>query len=81
MTTLEQVIQILQEVKPTKDLSEFEDIVESGYIDSFELMTLITMLGEQFGVEIDIEEIIPENFNSAAAMADMIDRLLAAQKA
>ncbi len=81
MTTLEQVIQILQEVKPTKDLSEFEDIVESGYIDSFELMTLITMLDEHFGVEIDIEEIIPENFNSAAAMADMIDRLLAAQKA
>ena len=79
MTTLEQVIQILGEVKPTKDLSDIEDIVEGGYIDSFELMTLITMLGEGFGVEIDIEEIIPENFNSAAAMAEMIDRLLAAK--
>ena len=79
MTTREKVLDILKTVKPSADLSETEDIVEGGYIDSFELMNLITMLGEGFGVEIDIEEIVPENFNSAAAMAAMIDRLLAAK--
>lgn len=77
MTTREQVLEILKEVKPTKDLESVLDIVEGGYIDSFELMLLITTLGERFGVEISIDDIVPENFNSVDAMARMIDTLTA----
>ncbi len=75
MSTREKILGILKEVKPTKSLENVTDIVEGGYIDSFELMTLITTMSETFGVEIDIDEIVPENFNSVAAMAAMIDRL------
>ncbi len=75
MSTREKILDILKEVKPTKSLENVTDIVEGGYIDSFELMTLITTMSETFGVEIDIDEIVPENFNSVAAMAAMIDRL------
>jgi acyl carrier protein len=77
MTTREQVLEILKEVKPTKNLENIQDIVEGGYIDSFELMLLITTLSERFGVEIDIEDIVPENFNSADAIARMVDSLKA----
>jgi acyl carrier protein len=75
VSTREKILDILKEVKPTKSLENVTDIVEGGYIDSFELMTLITTMSETFGVEIDIDEIVPENFNSVAAMAAMIDRL------
>ena len=77
MTTREQVLEILKEVKPTKNLENIQDIVEGGYIDSFELMLRITTLSERFGVEIDIEDIVPENFNSADAIARMVDSLKA----
>jgi len=73
--TQEKVIAILKEVKPTRDLSDVQDIIEGGYLDSFELMSLIAMLGEGFGVEIGIDEIGPENFNSVAAMVAMVERL------
>ena len=73
--TQEKVIAILNEVKPTRDLSDVQDIIEGGYLDSFELMSLIAMLGESFGVEIGIDEIVPENFNSVAAMVAMVERL------
>jgi len=73
--TQEKVIAILKEVKPTRDLSDVQDIIEGGYLDSFELMSLIAMLGEGFGVEIGIDEIVPENFNSVAAMVAMVERL------
>ena len=73
--TQEKVIAILQEVKPTRDLSGIEDIIEGGYLDSFELMSLISLLGEGFGIEIGFDEIVPENFNSVAAMVAMVDRL------
>ena len=38
MPVKEQVLAILKEVKPTKDLGGLNDIVGGGYIDSFELM-------------------------------------------
>ena len=73
--TQEKVLAILKEVKPTPDLSGIEDIIEGGYLDSFELMNLISMLSEGFGVEIGFDEIVPENFNSVAAMVAMVERL------
>jgi acyl carrier protein len=79
MNTKEKIIQILKEIKPHKDLLEVNDIVEGGYIDSFELMMLITSLSEKFQVEIGIDEMTAENFNSVKAMAEMIDRLVSAK--
>ena len=79
MDTKEKIIQILKEIKPHKDLLEVNDIVEGGYIDSFELMMLITSLSEKFQVEIGIDEMTAENFNSVKAMAEMIDRLVSAK--
>lgn len=71
----EQIVAILKELKPTKDLTAVTDIIEGGYLDSFELMSLIATLGETFDVEIDVDEIVPENFNSADAIAAMVARL------
>lgn len=75
MNTKEQVLAILKEVKPTKNLENVNDIIEGGYIDSFELMSLVVRLNEAFGIEISINEFVPENFNSADAVSAMVDRL------
>ena len=75
MTIKEQIEAILKELCPTKDLSALTDIVEGGYLDSFELMSLIAALGDTFEVDIDVDEISPENFNSVAAMTEMVSRL------
>ena len=73
--TQEKVIAILSEVKPTRDLTDVQDIIEGGYLDSFELMSLIAQLAEVFAIDIDVDEIVPENFNSLDAMAAMVERL------
>ena len=75
MTTKEQVLAIIKEVKPTKDLSNVNDIIEGGYIDSFELMLLVVRLNESFGIEITIDELVPDNFNSVEAISTMIDKM------
>ena len=73
--TQEKVIAILQEVKPTRDLTDVQDIIEGGYLDSFELMSLISLLADGFGVEIGVDEIVPENFNSAEAILALVEKL------
>ena len=70
-----QVKEILKQIKPTKDLSTVTDIVEGGYIDSFELMSLIMSLNETFGIEVDLDDMTPENFNTVDAIAALVARL------
>lgn len=75
MTIFEQVSGLLKEIKPTKDLSVIDDIIEGGYLDSFELMSLIGGLCDMFEIEIDVDDIVPENFNSIDAIVAMVERL------
>jgi len=75
MTIKEQVVSILKEIKPAKELETINDIIEGGYLDSFELMALIASLSEGFNVDITVDEIMPENFNSVDAMVNMIEML------
>lgn len=51
-------------------------MVEDKILDSFDLVTLVTELGEEFDVDITAKDFIAENFNSVDSLADMIARLL-----
>lgn len=75
MTIEQRVAGILREVKPTRNLENIDNIIEGGYLDSFELMMLITRLGEEFGVNIGVDVITPDNFNAIGAIARMIAAL------
>ena len=76
MSIREKVNAIMKEAKPTINLENVEEIIEKGYLDSFELMVLITGLCEEFNIEIEIEEITPKNFNSLDAISAMIERIV-----
>ena len=75
MTEKELIAKILKEIKPTVHLEGVDDIIDGGFLDSMELMGLITSLMENFGIEIGIDDISPENFNSIEAMAELVKRL------
>jgi acyl carrier protein len=45
-------------------------------LDSFDLVTLVTELSDEFDVEITAKDFVAENFNSLETLAQMIVRLL-----
>ncbi len=51
------------------------DLIDSGMLDSITLVSLIASLEEKYGIEITMDYIIPENFNSLEAMWEMIEEL------
>lgn len=75
MSVKEQINAILKEIKPNKNLEEVQNIIDGSFLDSFEIMNLIMVLSETFGIDIDFEEITAENFNSVDAMTSMVERL------
>ncbi len=68
----EKILSILSEIRPEFDFTDSEDYVEDGYLDSFDIVTVIDELEKEFGIIVDGLEVIPENF----ATVDTIEALV-----
>lgn len=69
------LLEILKDLHPDIDFTVEESLVDDGILDSLDIVTLITEINDKFDVSIPAEEIIPENFNSAKALMELIERL------
>jgi acyl carrier protein len=58
----------------TTPLSDEDQLVESGIIDSLGVMTLLSFLDERFSIQVSGDDLIPENFESVSAIAALIAR-------
>jgi len=55
------------------EISDDESLLEAGVIDSAGMVDLIAYLEGTFGITIDEDDMIPENFDSIDAMAAYVD--------
>lgn len=78
MTNLEQVIAILKDVTPDPDadIQEDTELIESGIIDSFDTVSLILELNDAFDIEIGVEDILPENFETPDTILQLVEQFL-----
>jgi acyl carrier protein len=74
---MEQLFAILESIKPSVDYENETALVDDKIIDSFDLISLIGELNDKFGVSIGVENLTPENFNSAHAIYELIQKLKA----
>lgn len=72
---MEKLIEILASLHPDVDFENNDSLVDDGILDSLDIVTLVTEINAEFDVTIPAEEIVPENFNSAAALMELISRL------
>lgn len=68
------VIEILKEIRPEFEFEGVENFFEEGMLDSFDLMTLVSTLQEEYGVKIAGEEILPENFANVDAIVALLEK-------
>ena len=69
-----QVINILQEIRPEFDFSEDLDFIEQGMLDSFDVMSLVTSLDEEFGISIDGMDILAPNFATVESIINLLKK-------
>lgn len=68
----EVILAILPDVS-NEDLNEDSDIFSLG-LDSINAMTLVSNLQDAFDVQLNTNEIIFENFQSLATIAEMVEK-------
>ena len=72
---MEELLEILNDLNPDIDYETEDKLIDNKRYDSFKIITLISMITDTFDIELGPEHLIPENFNSAKAMWDMIRRV------
>ena len=55
------------------DVDEDYPLLEKQVVDSLGMITLISALEEEFGVEIDDGDVVPSNFRTIADIAALVD--------
>ncbi len=72
---MEELIEILESVKPGVDYMSETSLIDEEILDSLDIVTIVAKINQEFDIEFPVNEIIPENFNSAKALYAVITRL------
>ena len=68
-----QIIEILSEICPGIDFETETALIDNGLIDSLDIVAVVTELMEAFDVELGVDDLTPENFNSVEAIEELIE--------
>lgn len=74
---MEKLLEILKGIRPDVDFINETALIDDGILDSFDVVSIISELDDTFGVQIRINELDPENFNSAEAIWKLVEELKA----
>ena len=71
---MDKLLEILTNLRPDVDFEEEKSLVDGNVFDSFDIISLIGEINEEYGIEIGVEDIVPEKFNSAETIYELIKK-------
>ena len=71
----EKVMEILKEARSDVDFENETKLWDDGILDSFDVISIVSELNDTFNIEINVEDLLPENFNTAAAICELVEKL------
>lgn len=72
---MEKLIEILEGIESGVDYNTCTTLIDDNYLDSLAIISLVAEIEEEFDVQIPTVEIVPDNFNSAEKIWNLITRL------
>ncbi len=68
-------MEILEGLRPDIDFANEKSLVTDRLLESFDIINLVSEIDDEFDVKIKPADLVPENFDSAEAMWELIQRL------
>ncbi len=72
---MEKILEILKSIRSDVDFENETQLIDNGILDSFDVVSVVGELCDEFDITITAEDLEPENFNSAAAIFALVERL------
>ena len=70
----ETILEILSGVRSDVDFENNTKLIDDGILESLDIVAIVGELNDEFDVEISVEDLLPENFNSVDARVELITR-------
>ena len=68
------VLEILHDIREDIDFENETALIDDDLLESLDIVAIVGEFNEEFDVEISVEDLLPENFNSVDAMVELIIR-------
>lgn len=68
----DKIVEILKETRPEFEFDENINFIEEGYLDSFDLITIVADLENTFDIKINGALIVPESFQSIDTILNLV---------
>ncbi len=72
---MEELLGILKEIRPDVDFEKETKLIDDSILDSFDIISIVGELNEHYDIEIDVEDLEPDNFNTAEAILTLVKKL------
>ena len=72
---MDKILEILKEIRPDVDFENETKLIDDNILDSFDIISIVGEFNDTFNIEINVEDLEPENFNTVEAMSELIERL------
>lgn len=71
----EKIVEIIKDVRSDIDPMAENAMIDNEILDSFDIVSIVGMLNDEFDIMINVNDLVPENFNSVAGMVQLVERL------
>jgi acyl carrier protein len=72
---MKRLLEILEGIRPDVDFATETCLMDNGILDSFDVVSIISELNDEYDIAIRVNELSPENFNTATSIMEMVERL------
>lgn len=72
---MEKLLEILEDCCAEVDFRNEKKLIDDGILESLDIVMIVNELSQQYDIRIGVENLVPENFNSAEAILALVERL------
>ncbi len=72
---MDKLLEILGEIRPDIDFINEKNLINDGVLNSFDIIQVVIALNEAYNIDINVEDLESDNFNTADAMLQLVEKL------
>ena len=69
----ERVLALLQYIRPDVDFENEKLLIDGKVLDSFDIISIISDLNDAFDIDINVDDLVPDNFNTLEAIIKVVE--------
>ncbi len=72
---MQELYDILRSIRPDIDFEQEDALIDDELLSSFDIIAMVSEINVHYGIEIQVDDLLPENFNSADAIMELIEKM------